>query len=145
MKRLNKEYKLDVCKEISVKYGSVNREDPQVVYVNGKCWVSPLCKMDYQTVLSSVKDNMKKDIKRHLIDDINFKGKFIFDFDVNTDKIEPNSKKFLTFDLYARQNKENKKNLKELRAVMEDKFTIISNNLTKALAENDFSVSRRKE
>jgi hypothetical protein len=37
MKRLNKEYKLDVCNYISLKYGTVNKDNPQVIYVACKC------------------------------------------------------------------------------------------------------------
>lgn len=145
IKRLNKEYKLDVCDSISLKYGSVNREDPQVVYVNGRCWISPNSETDYKSVISLAEANMRKDIKKYLMDGINFDGKFIFDFDVNTDKIGPNVKKFLTFDLYAKQKSENKRNLKALRQVMESKIRVIADNLTATLNENDFSVSQKKK
>lgn len=145
MKRLNKEYKLDVCDSISLKYGSVNREDPQVVYVNGRCWISPNCETDYKSVISLAEANMRKDVKKYLMDGINFDGKFIFDFDVNMDKIGPNVKKFLTFDLYAKQKNENKKDLKALKHIMDGCIGIIANNLTATLNENDFSVSQKKK
>lgn len=60
MKRLNKEYKLDVCNHMIVKYGSVNKDNPQVIYVNGKCWVSPKHQMDYEYVISRIEKEMKK-------------------------------------------------------------------------------------
>ena len=60
MKRLNKEYKLDVCKHISLKYGTVNRNNPQVVYVSGKCWVSPLRNMNYADVISNIEKEMRR-------------------------------------------------------------------------------------
>lgn len=145
VKRLNKEYKLDVCDKISLKYGSINREDPQIVYVSGKCWVAPTCRMDYSSVITSIKNDMKKNIKRVLIDGSNFENKYIFDFDVSTEKVEPNVSKFLTFDLYLKQNKENKRPLKELKGLMEDRMGVISNNLMNSFNENDFVVSQRKK
>ena len=144
MKRLNKEFKIDVCNSISLKYGTVNREDPRVVYVNGRCWISPTNEMDYNSVLSKIESNMRKDIKRHFIDKVNFDDRFIFDFSVNTDNISPSMKKFLTFDLYVRQNNGNKRPLKELKDIVEDKMGVIANNLSMDLKDNDFSVSQKK-
>ena len=111
MKRLNKEYKLDVCKHISLKYGTVNRNNPQVVYVSGKCWVSPLRVMNYGDIISNIEKEMRRNIKTFFIDEINFDNKYILDFDINVDNINPNEKKFLSFDFYLRQNEKNKKKL----------------------------------
>ena len=72
MKRLNKEYKLDVCRHISLKYGTVNKNNPQVVYVSGKCWVSPLRQMNYELVFNDIEKKMRNNIKAFLIDGINF-------------------------------------------------------------------------
>jgi hypothetical protein len=88
MKRLNKEYKLDVCNHVVVKYGSVNKDNPQVVYVSGRCWVSPQIKMDYDDVIYHIEKEMRKNIKLFLMDGINFDKKFILDFDINTDNFE---------------------------------------------------------
>ena len=85
MKRLNKEYKLDVCSHVVVKYGSVNKDNPQVVYVSGRCWVSPQIKMNYDDVIYHIEKEMRKNIKLFLMDGINFDKKFILDFDINTD------------------------------------------------------------
>lgn len=144
MKRLNKEFKIDVCKSIALKYGTVNREDPRVVYINGRCWITPTSEMEYGSVLSSIEANMRKDIKRHFIDKVNFDDRFIFDFSVNTDNLSPSVKKFLTFDLYVRQNNGRKKPLKELKGIVEGKMSVIANNLSMDLKENDFSVSQKK-
>ena len=47
MKRLNKEYILDFSNDIDVRFGSVNKDDPKVIYLSGKCWVSPKFEDDY--------------------------------------------------------------------------------------------------
>ena len=144
MKRLNKEYKLDVCKHISLKYGTVNKNNPQVVYVSGKCWVSPLRKMNYEEVISGIEKEMKRNIKTFFIDDINFINKFILDFDINIDNINPNEKKFLSFDFYLRQNEKNKKSLSDLKDLLNRKVSTISNNLVYMFKENYFSIEKRK-
>ncbi len=144
MKRLNKEYKLDVCKHISLKYGTVNRNNPQVVYVSGKCWVSPLKEMNYSDVIDEIEKEMKKNIKTFFIDDVNFINKFILDFDINTDNLIPKEKKFLSFDFYLRQNEKNKKQLSDLKDLFSRKVSTIANNLVYMFKENNFSIEKRK-
>ena len=144
MKRLNKEYKLDVCKHISLKYGTVNRNNPQVVYVSGKCWVSPLREMNYSNVIDGIEKEMKKNIKTFFIDNINFDNRFILDFDINVDNLNPQDKKFLSFDFYLRQNEKNKKQLTDLKELFNRKVSTIANNLVYMFKENDFSIEKRK-
>ena len=144
MKRLNKEYKLDVCNHISLKYGTVNRNNPQVVYISGKCWVSPQREMNYVDVIDSIEKRMKKNIKSFLIDGINFDNRFILDFDINTEGLAPREKKFLSFDFYLRQNEKNKKQLSDLNDLLKRKVSTIANNLVYSFKENDFSINKKK-
>ena len=145
MKRLNKEYKLDVCNHINLKYGTVNRNNPQVIYVSGKCWISPLRKMDYSLVFNKIEKNMRRNIKTFLTDGINFENKYILDFDINVDNRSPNEKKFLSFDFYLRQNDNNKKELSALKDVFNRKISTIANNLVYMFKENDFTVNKTKK
>lgn len=144
MKRLNKEYKLDVCNHISLKYGTVNRNNPQVVYISGKCWVSPQREMNYSDVIDNIEKGMKRNIKSFLIDGINFDNRFILDFDINTDGLVPREKKFLSFDFYLRQNEKNKKQLSELNDLFKRKVSTIANNLVYSFKENDFTINKKK-
>lgn len=144
MKRLNKEYKLDVCNHVIVKYGSVNKDNPQVIYVSGKCWVSPKHQMDYEYAISRIEKEMKKSIKLFLIDEINFTNRFILDFDINTDKFNIGDKKFLSFDFYLRQNDSDVKKLKDLKEMLSNKVSTVVNNLVYLFKENGFTVEKRK-
>ena len=144
MKRLNKEYKLDVCNHISLKYGTVNKENPQVIYVSGKCWICPKREMNYKPRINSIEKEMKKHINTFLMDGVNFDKKFILDFDVNTDGISPNKKTFLSFDFYLKQNEKNKKQLKDLKGFLERRVSTISNNLFFLFKDNDFEIEKKK-
>ena len=144
MKRLNKEYKLDVCNHISLKYGTVNRLNPQVIYVSGKCWVTPKSNLNYEEVINKIEKRMRNNIKTFLIDEINFEKRFILDFDINIDGLLPNEKKFLSFDFYLRQNEKNKKLLPSLKEMLSRKVSTIANNLVYAFGENDFLVEKKK-
>ena len=144
MKRLKKECKLDVCNHMVLKYGTINKENPQVIYISGKCWISPLIEMDYERVISYIEQSMKKNIKRLLIDGINFENKLILDFETNTEGLSPSMKTFLSFDFYLKQNEKNKKNLLELNELLKGKVSTISNNLVYLFRENNFSIEKKK-
>ena len=144
MKRLKKEYSLDVCNHIVLKYGTVNRDNPQVIYVSGKCWVSPKDERDYSKAISDIEKNMKKNINNLLMDGVNFDKKFILDFDINVDGLAPSRKRFLSFDFYLRQNEKNKKDLSLLKPLLSGKVSTISNNLVYLFRENSFTIEKRK-
>ena len=144
MKRLNKEYKLDVCNHIDVRYGSVNKDNPQVIYVSGKCWVSPKSKMNYKYVIEMIEKEMRKKIKIFLTDGVNFDKKFILDFDLNTDGLDIGEKKFLSFDFYLKQNEDSKKSLKDVKPILDGKISTVVNNLVYLFNENDFDVEKTK-
>ena len=144
MKRLNKEYRLDVSDSVVLKYGSVNKDNPQVVYITGKCWIKPTLKNNYKKIIESAEANMRTDIKNIIADNINFTNKFILDFDVSMDDFLINKKKFVSFDFYLRQNETNKKPLKKLGDVLSRKVSAIANNMVEMLNENGFQVEKRK-
>jgi hypothetical protein len=144
MKRLNKEYKLDVSNNVILKYGSVNKDNPQVVYVSGKCWVCPTQETDYDGVIASIESDMRKNIRKVFIDGENFENRFILDFDVSTDGLFPNRKKFLSFDFYLRQKEKNKKKLSDIKEFINDKVRYVSNEMVFSFNDNSFTVQKTK-
>lgn len=143
-KRLNKEIKLDVCNNISLKYGTVNRDNPQIVYVIGKCWISPNKKMDYEHKIEKIRDKFKKRVKTSFMNNETFGSKSIINFEVNSDKINLGENKFLSFDFYLKQNENKKKNLKELKDFFTRKVKALANDLVETFKENDFEVRLTK-
>ena len=144
MKRLNKEYKLDSSSSVILKYGSVNKDNPQVIYVSGKCWICPTVETDYDKVIADVETEMRKNIRNGIVDGVNFANKFILDFDISTDGLYPNRKKFLSFDFYLRQNERNKKKLADLKEFLDSKVRYISNEMVYMFKENGFTVEKQK-
>ena len=94
-RHLNKEFKLNINDNIDVKYGSVNKDNPQVIYVSGKCWVKTFSIYnDNRTIMDDIKAKMEKSIKYNLMDGVLFDDrKLIMDFDINTDAIIIGKKK----------------------------------------------------
>lgn len=143
-RRLNKEYKLDICEKINVKYGSVNKDNPQVIYVSGKCWISPLEKLNYAQAMEKIEKKMRRSIKLSLENSSSFNKRFILDFDVNPDNMSVGNKKFLSFDFFLRQNEENKRPLKDIKGLLSSKVGFITNDLVFLLSESGFNVEKRK-
>ena len=79
-----------------------------------------------------------------MFDDINFDNKFILDFDVNTEGLSPSNKRFFSFDFYLRQNKNNKKEIANLKPLLRGKVSTISNNLVYSFNENNFKIQKTK-
>ena len=144
MKRLNKEYKLDSSSSVILKYGSVNKDNPQVIYISGKCWICPTVETDYDNVIANVETEMRKNIRNGIVDGVNFANNFILDFDISTDGLYPNRKKFLSFDFYLRQNERNKKKLADLKEFLDSKVRYISNEMVYMFKENGFTVEKQK-
>lgn len=145
MKRLTKEYKLDICDNINLKYGTVNKDNPQVIYISGTCWISPQKdNINYDNVLSIIKRHIRQDIKQYLIHGDYFDDKFILDFETTLDDALMNDKKYLSFDLYLRQYKDNVRKMRELDSFINEKIGILSNNIVALFEKNNFAIAQKK-
>ena len=113
MIRLNKEVKLNSCKNISLKYGSVNKNDPQVIYVSGKMWICPTYDGDFNEPINLVYSKFKKELSRILRNSTVFESRHILDFDLNSENLVRDKKKFFSITFFIKQKSEKliKKNL----------------------------------
>ena len=62
MKKMVKEIKLNVSDKVTLKYGTMNRENPKVVYINGRTWITPMYEGNYDDAMSFILNKYKKDI-----------------------------------------------------------------------------------
>lgn len=144
MRRLNKEYKLNISDKISIKYGTVNKDKPNVIYISGKCWVKTNDNNNITKNITYVKKEMENEIKTYMCNGNTFQKKYIIDFDINTDGWMKNIKKFLTFDIFIRQNDDNILTLKQNENKIKSKMTIIINNLINNFNQLNFEVTNKK-
>lgn len=146
MKRLTKEYKLDVCDNINLKYGTVNKDNPQVVYISGCCWISPQqLNTSYETVIDKIRNGIKRSIKSHLINTEYFDEKFIFDFETYLEDAQVGDKKYLSFDIYLRQHKTNVRKLSDLDSFINERFSVVSNDIVSLFKKNNFMINKKKD
>lgn len=142
MERLSKEFKLNISNNISVKYGSVDKNNPKVIYIEGKCWISPLFEGDYTAHIDNIKAQFRKGVSKLLISNEVYSSKFILDFDVNTENMKIDEKKFLSFNIFLRQKSNSLYTLKD--AKLYERFPTMVNMLYNLLNENEFMVTKRK-
>ena len=144
MKRLNKEIKLNVCDYMNLKYGSTNKNNPQIVYISGKAWISPKFNGEYESLLNRIKFNFRKHIKKNVIESNIFENKFVLDFDLNSSNMQKDKKKFMSFDLFLKQNTNNIIALNELNMPLSNYVSCIANDLVYNFHTNDFDVAKKK-
>lgn len=144
MIRLNKEIKLNTCKNIDLKYGSVNKNDPQVIYVSGKMWVCPTYDGDFNEQINFIYSKFKKELTSILRNSKVFDSRHILDFDLNSEKLVQNKKKYFSVTFFIKQKSEKLINLNNIKNIISSDFSYLFNDLESNLIENDFEVSKRK-
>lgn len=144
MIRLNKEIKLNNCKNINLKYGSINKNDPQVIYVSGKMWLCPTYDGDYNEQINLMHNNFKKRLNSVLSDSVIFEKKHILDFDLNVENLIKDKKKFFSITFFIKQKREKLVNLNNIKNIISSDFGYLFKELENELIENEFEVSKRK-
>jgi len=144
MIRLNKEIKLNNCKNISLKYGSVNKNDPQVIYVTGKMWVCPTYDGDFNEPINFVYNSFKKELTKILRNSKIFEHRHILDFDLNSENLIKNKKKYFSITFFIKQKSEKLINLNNIKNIISSDFGYLFNELENNLIENEFEVSKTK-
>lgn len=143
MERLNKEYDIKLNDYIRTKYGSINRLNPIVVYINGKSWISPDFNGDYEELITKIFQTFKKELKAQVHSSPYFDNKIVCDFDLKTSSLKENKKNFLSFEFYVKQ-KTNVIQLKDLKLLIKNTFKVAIDNLVNNLLNNSFIMTKDK-
>ena len=106
--RTNKEFKIDSLNPISLKYGSLNYYEPEVVYINGSAFIKPFVDSDdYPKDINKVIKLLKMEIYEFIRRYSYFEDNYILNFDLKENSLKKNKKSFLYFELFLRQIKNN--------------------------------------
>ena len=142
MKRLNKEYILSSYCQIDARFGSVNKDDPKVIYLSGKCWVAPKFEDDYNKIMETIKRDFRQSISSFLYKNDCYSSRFILDFDINCDDMKINKKKFLSFNVFLKQSNQPPYKLSD--ESLSCGFSDLINSLYCSLSDNEFSICEKK-
>lgn len=144
-KRLGKKMPLDIIDEIETSYGTLNRLNPEVIYISGKFWIKPLQEMDYNSVLDEIISKIKNSFKYNVKRNQQWGDKIIFDMDIKTYYMSTQKKSYGDFELYVHQNKDS---MKDMNRIAEDIFSLcnpILKEFIHELHENDFIITKSKK
>lgn len=144
-KNSNKEYRLDtVSDQIKISYGSVDKDSPKVVYVNGKMWLSPNNRVNGSKLINDIYKQLRYLTNCFYTSNENFDSRCIVDVDMTSDIIRPGQKKFFQFDIFLRQ-KETIQPLIDLNQFMMGKSHLFCDELSKYFNELGFTLTKRKQ
>lgn len=144
MVRLNKEYKVDVCDGINVKYGTVNKLNPNVIYIKCRMWIKPICKDDYQLIIDRSHSLFKRLIRSTILNGDIFNVRHILSFDIKPDNFIHKKSTFCSMSLYLKQKLDVPINAKELRGVISSDFGKVIREFESYLNNNGLLVRKKK-
>ena len=145
MKRLNKEYSIDINPSFKTKYGSTNHKKPEVIYIVGNTYISPsFDSSDYVSEVDELKSSYNK-LVNELISEYSsiFDKNCIFDIDVCDNRIKKGKKTFLTFELYLKQK--DCKQLSEIESIIKNISTNLTHNFKEKLNTKNFLCFKNKK
>lgn len=143
--RLNSEKRIE-HPNFKIKLGTTNKTNPEVVYIEGRTFISPLEEQgDYTRDINDMRFGLKSSINQHIRENNIFDGKFILDFQVASSGIKPTKKSFLSFQFILRQKGEIIPRLLDIKKQSEPMILLIINDLQNKILDKGFTVSINKK
>lgn len=146
-KRLCAEISYEGNPNLRVKIGTVNKKDPQVIFISCNCWATPQVQLDrkeYDKVIEKITDEIRYYVKDIFINTGCFDRKNIFDMDICTEEMVKGKSKYLNFDLYLKQNQGEIKGLNEIEPYISSKLKTLFNDIIDLFKKNDFVIGKTK-
>lgn len=129
-----------------LKLGTINRSNPEVVYLEGKTFIIPIdSERDYKNTMRVIRKGFGNIINDALFNNEIFKSNYILDLQVANSGIELEKKSFLTYQLLLRQKREKAIELKKLKSVGSDFFEKLTNDLSAFIMSNGFILTKTKK
>lgn len=132
--------------KFNLKIGTTNRNNPLVVYVEGKTFISPTVeKNSYNCDISDIKKNLNRFISNELKSSTMFEENHILDFQVAQSGINVNKKSFLNFQFLFKQKKDKIMKIKDIKEKSKPFIYDILSHLEESIVNHDFSISKTKK
>ena len=130
----------------NIKLGTVNKNNPEVIYFEVRTFISPLEESNnYSQVFAFLKKEFSKKISDSLKLNDFFSEKYILDFQIANSGIRINKKSYLSFQLFLRQKNEVIKELKEIKKIAEPFLVNLLNEFKNDIISNNFPVTKTKK
>lgn len=143
-KRLNSELKIN-NNFFTIKIGTTNKETPQVIYIEGRTFISPIEEKDcYEHDIRNLKLFLQKKINSILSNNELFETKYILDFQIANSGIRINKKSFLSFEFLIKQKNNPLLKLKDLKEKMADMIDDIMFSFKESIQKQGFYITKTK-
>jgi hypothetical protein len=130
----------------NIKLGTVNKNNPEVIYFEVRTFISPLEENNnYSQVFAFLKKEFSKKISDSLKLNDFFSEKYILDFQIANSGIRINKKSYLSFQLFLKQKSEIIKELKEIKKIAEPFLVNLLNEFKNDIIGNNFSITKTKK
>ena len=139
-----REYPLYISSNVSVTFGTIDKKDPRVDYLNVKMWVTPEREFDYKSPINHVCSNIKRALRKTISDCYLFDGRCMIDISANPDGMEACKPSFVSIQAFMRQKGENVKPVHELCDDVTKRFRNAIMETIYSLNDYGFSVSKSK-
>lgn len=128
-----------------IEYGSIDRKNPEVIFLNYKTYLTSCCKNEeFRTIINDILKKLKQTVKE-IVYKSKFNKNYIFDYDILQD-IQPVFKnKILTFELFLKQPKDNILKIPKLKNDIEDLSRAFISVITQYMHSNNIALSKVKK
>lgn len=128
-----------------LKIGTTNRNNPIVVYFEGRTFISPNTEKNrYDKDIYDMKRSLSKSISGNIKESNLFDNDFILDFQVAQNGISRNKKSFLYFQFLLRQQKDRVLKMKDIKKESLGTINNIIKTLEDTIYSRDFSIYKYK-
>ena len=128
-----------------LKFGTVNRINPPVVYLDGRTFISPIEDMEsYNYIIQKIRKSFSTTIGYEVAGNELFDSRYILDFQVANSGVRVGKKSFLSFQLMLKQKGNNVKTFKEIKKLSEKQLITVVDKMVKDIS-NDFIISKTKK
>lgn len=144
MQRTFQKLKLQYDKNFTIEYGTVNKKNPEIIYINYKTYISSVKENnEYNKIINDIFRYFKRKVTTEIIKS-RFDKDFIFDYDILQD-IKPQFKnKILTFELFLKQPNNDIKKISMLKGYISELSNKLIENLSNTLEKNNIKLSKVK-
>jgi len=145
VKRFNSEKEFFSNDKIELRYGSINKLKPNIIYVIGNSWIIPQYVGDYKRDIINIINRFKKLLRQRVKESNNFDNNMVCDFDVKFATLKENKKNCMSFEVFLKQYSKNGIiPLNDLQDVLLNIFKEVVIELMFDLKEKSFAVNRTR-
>lgn len=145
-RRTNEKYTLEINDKMAiVKFGTTNKITPIVVYISLGTWIYPNTTGNHKQYLIDLENTVRKSIKTNILNDGLFCERYLLDYDICLDSFRVDSKRFLSIEIFLKQNSTTILSMKELLPSLTDRTSKLVDELVDDLESNNFTVTKTKK